>query len=159
MVTIKKLAEMFQSFAIRHLQVVDHGVGRIGDIDPDKIANYPYVYMEFPSAVYDAGGRGKTYTMDFLFYDLPTDKEDKERNQLELYHDMALVAEDLLADIEYGFEEFRGIESQPRDMYEITSATIDPLVQKTKNVLCGCVLRLSLRVPHEYDSCNAPLRP
>jgi len=150
--TLNKVLDYFEDFVANHHILVKFGFGRMADLDPNKIPEYPLMYVEFPSVSYPAGRQVKQYTFEIVFYDLPPDKEDKSRHQREVVSDMMQCAEDLLADIENGFNIFLG-----NDGWEIVNATCSPLAQQTKQVLCGSMLSLTIALPYVYNACDIPL--
>ena len=119
-------------------------------MDLPKYNDYPLLHLNYTGADYDEGT--KTYNFEIFVLDLPSDKLDKVSYQREVISDSEQCVEDLLADVLNGGNVFTFA-----DQYEVTSASVTPLEEETKNVLAGVLLTLAIEVPYTYDACDAPL--
>jgi len=149
MITFNNIITALENFANNHFFIKAFGHGNIEEIDMDKYTQFPLLHVIYTGSSYDDGT--KTYSFEIYIVDNPSDKIDKISYQREVISDSEQCAEDLLADLTNGGNIFAFWD------YELTNATITPLEEETKNVLSGVVLDISIQVPYQYDSCNAPL--
>lgn len=149
MITFNNIITALENFANNHFFIKSFSHGNIEEIDMDKYSRYPLMHVVYAGSDYEEGT--KTYRFEIYIVDLPSDKIDKISYQREVISDSEQCAEDLLADLTTGGNIFSFY------TYELTSATITPLEEETKNVLSGVVLDISIQIPYQYDSCNAPL--
>ena len=150
MITFNNIVTAFQTFATNHFFIQTFSFGNTEDMDLPKYNDYPLMHLNYTGADYDEGT--KTYNFEIFVLDLPSDKLDKVSYQREVISDSEQCVEDLLADVLNGGNIF-----QFADQYEVTSASVTPLEEETKNVLAGVLLTLAIEVPYQYDSCDAPL--
>lgn len=150
MITYNNIITALNNFATNHFFIKTFTHGNVEEMDLRKYENYPLMHVDYIGANYDVGI--KTYSFQVYIMDLPSDKLDKISYQREVISDSEQCAEDLLADIVNGGNIFN-FDYQ----YELTSASLTPLEEETKNVLAGVVLDLAITIPYQYDSCNAPL--
>lgn len=150
MITFNNIVTAFQTFATNHFFIQTFSFGNTEDMDLPKYNDYPLMHLNYTGADYDEGT--KTYNFEIFVLDLPSDKLEKVSYQREVISDSEQCVEDLLADVLNGGNIF-----QFADQYEVTSASVTPLEEETKNVLAGVLLTLAIEVPYQYDSCNAPI--
>lgn len=150
MITFNNIVTAFQTFTNNHFFLKTFSFGNSEDMDLPKYNEYPLLHLNYTGADYDEGT--KTYNFEIFVLDLPSDKLDKVSYQREVISDAEQCVEDLLADVLNGGNIF-----QFADQYEVTSASVTPLEEETKNVLAGVLLTLAIEVPYQYDSCDAPL--
>ena len=150
MITFNNIVTAFQTFTNNHFFLKTFSFGNSEDMDLPKYNEYPLLHLNYTGADYDEGT--KTYNFEIFVLDLPSDKLDKVSYQREVISDAEQCVEDLLADVLNGGNIF-----QFADQYEVTSASVTPLEEETKNVLAGVLLTLAIEVPYTYDSCDAPL--
>jgi len=150
MITYNNIITALNNFATNHFFIKTFSHGNVEEMDLSKEGQYPLMHVNYTGANYDVGI--KTYNFEVYIMDLPSDKIDKISYQREVISDSEQCAEDLLADIVNGGNIFNF-----QYQYELTSASLTPLEEETKNVLAGVVLDLGITIPYQYDSCNAPL--
>lgn len=150
MITFNNIVTAFQNFTTNHFFLKTFSFGNSEDMDLPKYNEYPLLHLNYTGADYDEGT--KTYNFEIFVLDLPSDKLDKVSYQREVISDAEQCVEDLLADVLNGGNVFHFA-----DQYEVTSASVTPLEEETKNVLAGVLLTLAIEVPYQYDSCDAPL--
>ena len=150
MITFNNIVTAFQTFTTNHFFLKTFSFGNTEEMDLPKYNDYPLLHLNYTGADYDEGT--KTYNFEIFVLDLPSDKLDKVSYQREVISDSEQCVEDLLADVLNGGNIFTFA-----DQYEVTSASVTPLEEETKNVLAGVLLTLAIEVPYQYDSCDAPL--
>lgn len=150
MITFNNIVTAFQTFTTNHFFLKTFSFGNTEDMDLPKYNDYPLLHLNYTGADYDEGT--KTYNFEIFVLDLPSDKLDKVSYQREVISDSEQCVEDLLADVLNGGNVFTFA-----DQYEVTSASVTPLEEETKNVLAGVLLTLAIEVPYTYDACDAPL--
>ena len=150
MITYNNIVTKFQEFVDNHFFLKTFTHGSPADVDLDKFTDFPLLHLVYVGGNY--ANNVKTYNLEVYVLDNPVRDEDKTREQKSVISATEQVAEDILADIENGGNIF-----QFGYQYEIQSANINPLENKSTNLLAGSLLTLSIGVAYTYDSCNAPL--
>lgn len=151
MITYNNIIEKIQTFVDNHffLQAFEYGY-ELEEADLEKFERYPILFANYTGSDYDEGS--KSYSFEFLVFDVPTDKDSKELRIREVISDSEQCLEDLLADIRNGFNVFLFDED-----YEVENATIAPVAMEGSNVYSGAVLTCDIIVGYKWDSCEAPL--
>ena len=151
MITFDNLITKFQEFAEDNFFIESFSYGSPSDADLDKFEQYPLMHVVYNGASY--GGGTKTYTFEVYIMSIPPADADKNLYQKADITNAERVAEDILADLERGGNVFAF-----EQLYELGSASVTPLEERKSNTLAGCLLDLSIIVPYQKDSCNAPLQ-
>ena len=151
MITYNNIIEKLSDFVENHffLQAFEYGY-ELENADLEKFESYPILFANYTGSDYDTGT--KSYSFEFLVFDVPTDKDSKEARIREVISDSEQCLEDLLADIRNGFNVFTFDED-----YEVEGATIVPVAMEGSNVYSGALLTCDIIVGYEWDACEAPL--
>lgn len=150
MISFSNIVAKFDAFATSNKFIRSFSYGSPEDVDLDKMELYPLMHLVYTGSTY--GDQTKTYSLEVYVLDLPSAKVDKPREQKEVISDSEQVAEDILADLEYG-----GVVFDFDYHYRLSAASVSALEEEGSNVLAGVLLSISIEVPYLYDSCNAPL--
>ena len=150
MITYNNIVQRFKEFADNHFFIQTFTHGSPEDVDLTKFTEFPLMHLVYTGATYDDGS--KTYNLEVYILDLPNDKQGKVEPQREAVSDAEQCAEDIIADVKNGGNIFLFAED-----YEVVNATTSPLEEANSNVLSGVLLDLSVQIPYQWDSCNAPI--
>lgn len=151
MTTLNNIIKGLNNFADNHFFIKSFTFGEVEDSDLEKEGSYPLMHTVYTGATYPE--RSKEYSFEITLLDRPPSKEgSKQDYQREVISDLEQCAEDLLADLHSGFNIFS------KDFhFDSENATITPLIEVKSNVLSGVSLDITVSVPYQHDSCNAPL--
>lgn len=150
MITLNAIAKRLEEFATNHYFIRSYSFGSPDDVDLDKFQAFPLMHVVYTGATYDE--RLKTYAFEVYVFDRPNREEQMTLNQREIVSDAEQCLEDIVADIANGGNVFLFTED-----YEVTGASVSPLVDERSNLLSGALLDLSIQVPYQRDACNLPV--
>lgn len=150
MITLNAIAKRLEEFATNHYFIRSYSFGSPDDVDLEKFQAFPLMHVVYTGATYD--GRLKTYSFEVYVFDRPNREEQMTLNQREIVSDAEQCLEDIVADIANGGNIFLFTED-----YEVTGASVSPLVDERSNLLSGALLDLAIQVPYQRDACNLPV--
>lgn len=150
MITFDNIITKFQEFAEDNYFIQSFSYGSPSDADLDKFEKYPLLHVVYTGASYGQGT--KTYNLEVYIMSVPPGQGDKTLYQKADITNAERVAEDILADLQRGGNVF-----DFSHLYQLGTASVTPLEETKSNTLAGCLLDLSIIVPYQHDSCNAPL--
>ena len=150
MITFNNIITALNNFADNHFFIKAFSHGNVEEMDLDKYTSFPLMHVVYTGSSYEGGQ--KDYGFEIYLVDIPSDKIDKISYQREVISDSEQCAEDLLADLSNGFNIFN-----ENYLFDTENASITPLEEEGSNVLSGVVLDITISVPYQHDSCNAPL--
>ena len=117
---------------------------------PDKnteTAQPTYPLMWFNVIDSSLQGRASYLNFQLLFADLVTDGE---KNDFEIYSDLQLVAQDVVALLQR--------ESVKEKDFSIdASVTMNPFADRFEDSLNGWVVNLRIKVPYGFENCSVPV--
>ncbi len=149
-ITYNNIIQRLNDFADKHFFIRSFSNGDLAEADIKKKEEFPKMHTVYLGS--DLDGNQKTYNFDIYILDLAKDKDEKLIYQQEIISDAEQILEDLISDVNLGFNIFvRG------EDYNVESANLEPLNEAFSNVLSGATLNLSISVPFLNDTCNAPL--
>lgn len=157
--SINRLIRSLKSIAEKHLQINSFGTGSLYDVSfrkllyggmPDKnteTAQPTYPLMWFNVIDSSLQGRASYLNFQLLFADLVTDGE---KNDFEIYSDLQLVAQDVVALLQR--------ESVKEKDFSIdASVTMNPFADRFEDSLNGWVVNLRIKVPYGFENCSVPV--
>lgn len=150
MITLNAIEQRLREFADNHFFLKSYSFGSPDDVDLDKFQDFPLMHVVYTGSDYDE--RTKTYGFELYVFDRPNREENITDHQREVVSDAEQCLEDIVADIANGGNIFLFTED-----YEVTAATVTPLVDERSNLLSGALLDLSIQVPYQRDACNPPI--
>ena len=157
--SINRLIRSLKSIAEKHRQINSFGTGSLYDVTfrkllyggmPDKstITSQPtYPLMWFNVVDSSIQGRASYISFQVILADLVTDGE---KNDFEIYSDLQLVAQDVVAllykdtvkDKEFSLDE---------------SVTMTPFADRFEDSLNGWVLNMRIKIAYGYENCSVPV--
>ena len=157
--SINRLIRSLKSIAEKHRQINSFGIGSLYDVTfrkllyggmPDKstITSQPtYPLMWFNVVDSSIQGRASYISFQVILADLVTDGE---KNDFEIYSDLQLVAQDVVAllykdtvkDKEFSLDE---------------SVTMTPFADRFEDSLNGWVLNMRIKIAYGYENCSVPV--
>jgi hypothetical protein len=157
--SINRLIKSLKSIAEKHRQINSFGIGSLYDVTfrkllyggmPDKstITSQPtYPLMWFNVVDSSIQGRASYISFQVILADLVTDGE---KNDFEIYSDLQLVAQDVVAllykdtvkDKEFSLDE---------------SVTMTPFADRFEDSLNGWVLNMRIKIAYGYENCSVPV--
>lgn len=157
--SINRLIRSLKSIAEKHRQINSFGTGSLYDVTfrkllyggmPDKstITSQPtYPLMWFNVVDSSIQGRASYISFQLILADLVTDGE---KNDFEIYSDLQLVAQDVVAllykdtvtDKEFSLDE---------------SVTMTPFADRFEDSLNGWVLNMRIKIAYGYENCSVPV--
>jgi hypothetical protein len=150
MLTTKKIDDRFEEFATNSAFLRAYSRGQMADFNQAKDDEYPRLHVVYKGASFEENE--KTLDYELYFLSLPSSDHD-DAEQIQMVSDMERVAEDLLGDlfmhrgvsVEDTTVHFANTVNRGTDFgMNYKSASMTPMVESTKNVLCG--VRLDLRI-------------
>ena len=153
MLTTKAIDSRFENFAERSVFVQAYSRGEMHDFNQGKEDEYPRMHTICKGATYQDNIKRLSYEIYFL--SLPNSDHNDE-DQLQIVSDMERVAEDLLIELflhqtaaqpdTTGDTSYLKVNRGTDFGIAYEDANITPMVESTKNVLCGVRLDLSIVV-------------
>jgi len=157
--SINRLIRSLKSIAEKHRQINSFGIGSLYDVTfrkllyggmPDKstITSQPtYPLMWFNVIDSSIQGRASYISFQVILADLVTDGD---KNDFEIYSDLQLVAQDVVAllykdtvkDKEFSLDE---------------SVTMTPFADRFEDSLNGWVLNMRIKIAYGYENCSVPV--
>ena len=157
--SINRLIRSLKSIAEKHRQINSFGTGSLYDVTfrkllyggmPDKstITSQPtYPLMWFNVVDSSIQGRASYISFQVILADLVTDGD---KNDFEIYSDLQLVAQDVVAllykdtvkDKEFSLDE---------------SVTMTPFADRFEDSLNGWVLNMRIKIAYGYENCSVPV--
>jgi hypothetical protein len=157
--SINRLIRSLKSIAEKHRQINSFGIGSLYDVTfrkllyggmPDKstITSQPtYPLMWFNVVDSSIQGRASYISFQVILADLVTDGD---KNDFEIYSDLQLVAQDVVAllykdtvkDKEFSLDE---------------SVTMTPFADRFEDSLNGWVLNMRIKIAYGYENCSVPV--
>ena len=157
--SINRLIRSLKSIAEKHRQINSFGIGSLYDVTfrkllyggmPDKstITSQPtYPLMWFSVVDSSIQGRASYISFQVILADLVTDGD---KNDFEIYSDLQLVAQDVVAllykdtvkDKEFSLDE---------------SVTMTPFADRFEDSLNGWVLNMRIKIAYGYENCSVPV--
>ena len=157
--SINRLIRSLKSISEKHRQINSFGTGSLYDVTfrkllyggmPDKstITSQPtYPLMWFNVVDSSIQGRASYISFQLILADLVTDGE---KNDFEIYSDLQLVAQDVVAllykdtvtDKEFSLDE---------------SVTMTPFADRFEDSLNGWVLNMRIKIAYGYENCSVPV--
>lgn len=150
MITYNNIITALNNFADNHFFIKAFSHGDADEMLLQKYQSFPLMHVFYSGSTYDEGQ--KDYSLEIYIVDLPSDKINKVQYQKEAVSDAEQCAEDLLADLSNGFKIFNA-----DFLFDTENASISPIIEETSQVVSGIVLNITISVPYQHDSCNAPL--
>lgn len=150
MITLNAIAKRLEEFATNHFFIRSYSFGSPDDVDLEKFQEFPLMHVVYTGSDYDE--RTKTFSFEVYVFDRPNREEQMTLNQREVVSDAQLCLEDIIADIANGGNIFLFDED-----YEVSAATVTPLVDERSNLLTGALLDFTIQVPFQRDACNLPV--
>jgi len=151
MLTTKTIDERFEEFADNANTIRTYSRGSLGDFNQGKEDEYPRMHTMYKGASYQDNTKRLSYELYFL--SLPSSDHNDE-DQLQIVSDMERLAEDLLSELflQQGVAQpdssgsYLSINRGTDFGMAYEDASIVPMVESTKNVLCGVRLDLTITV-------------
>ena len=157
--SINRLIKSLKSIAEKHRQINSFGIGSLYDVTfrkllyggmPDKnttTSQPTYPLMWFNVVDSSIQGRASYISFQVILADLVTDGD---KNDFEIYSDLQLVAQDVVAllykdtvkDKEFSLDE---------------SVTMTPFADRFEDSLNGWVLNMRIKVAYGYENCSVPV--
>ena len=157
--SINRLIRSLKSIAEKHRQINSFGIGSLYDVTfrkllyggmPDKsttTSQPTYPLMWFNVIDSSIQGRASYISFQVILADLVTDGE---KNDFEIYSDLQLVAQDVVAllykdtvkDKEFSLDE---------------SVTMTPFADRFEDSLNGWVLNMRIKIAYGYENCSVPV--
>ena len=157
--SINRLIRSLKSIAEKHRQINSFGIGSLYDVTfrkllyggmPDKnttTSQPTYPLMWFNVVDSSIQGRASYISFQVILADLVTDGD---KNDFEIYSDLQLVAQDVVAllykdtvkDKEFSLDE---------------SVTMTPFADRFEDSLNGWVLNMRIKVAYGYENCSVPV--
>lgn len=157
--SINRLIRSLKSIAEKHRQINSFGTGSLYDVTfrkllyggmPDKnttTAQPTYPLMWFNVVDSSIQGRASYISFQLILADLVTDGD---KNDFEIYSDLQLVAQDVVAllyndtvkDKEFSLDE---------------SVTMSPFADRFEDSLNGWVLNMRIKIAYGYENCSVPV--
>ena len=157
--SINRLIRSLKSIAEKHRQINSFGTGSLYDVTfrkllyggmPDKnttTSQPTYPLMWFNVVDSSIQGRATYISFQLILADLVTDGE---KNDFEIYSDLQLVAQDVVAllykdtvkDKEFSLDE---------------SVTMTPFADRFEDSLNGWVLNMRIKIAYGYENCSVPI--
>ena len=157
--SINRLIRSLKRIAEKHRQINSFGTGSLYDVTfrkllyggmPDKstITSQPtYPLMWFNVVDSSIQGRASYISFQVILADLVTDGD---KNDFEIYSDLQLVAQDVVAllykdtvkDKEFSLDE---------------SVTMTPFADRFEDSLNGWVLNMRIKIAYGYENCSVPV--
>lgn len=158
--SINRLIRSLKSIAERHRQINSFGTGSLYDVTfrkllyggmPDKnttTSQPTYPLMWFNVVDSSIQGRASYISFQIILADLLTDGD---KNDFEIYSDLQLVAQDVVAllhkdtvtDKEFTLDE---------------SVTMLPFADRFEDSLNGWVLNMRIKIAYGYENCSVPVQ-
>lgn len=148
MVTLNNIMDALKAFGTANVFIQHYATGQASDMDKLKESQFPLMFTLYEGSTYNTNV--KSYSFEIVLVG-NTSQLDQVDESVQMVSDMEQVAEDLLADILVGHTYFAFGEQ-----YEMTSASVSPLVEQERNILTGCALRITIDVPYNANSCIQP---
>lgn len=153
MLTTKAIDTRFEEFARSNKFIKEYSRGEMHDFNQGKEDEYPRMHTIYKGATYQDNVKRLSYEIYFL--SLPNSDHDDE-DQLQIVSDMERAAEDLLVELFLHQSIAQPDTSGDSDFLQVNRGTdfgiayedanVTPMVESTKNVLCGVRLDLSVTV-------------
>jgi hypothetical protein len=157
--SINRLIRSLKSIAEKHRQINSFGIGSLYDVTfrkllyggmPDKnttTSQPTYPLMWFNVIDSSIQGRASYISFQVILADLVTDGD---KNDFEIYSDLQLVAQDVVAllykdtvkDKEFSLDE---------------SVTMTPFADRFEDSLNGWVLNMRIKIAYGYENCSVPV--
>jgi hypothetical protein len=157
--SINRLIRSLKSIAEKHRQINSFGTGSLYDVTfrkllyggmPDKsttTSQPTYPLMWFNVVDSSIQGRASYISFQVILADLVTDGD---KNDFEIYSDLQLVAQDVVAllykdtvkDKEFSLDE---------------SVTMTPFADRFEDSLNGWVLNMRIKIAYGYENCSVPV--
>jgi len=157
--SINRLIRSLKSIAEKHRQINSFGIGSLYDVTfrkllyggmPDKnttTSQPTYPLMWFNVVDSSIQGRASYISFQVILADLVTDGD---KNDFEIYSDLQLVAQDVVAllykdtvkDKEFSLDE---------------SVTMTPFADRFEDSLNGWVLNMRIKIAYGYENCSVPV--
>lgn len=157
--SINRLIRSLKSIAEKHRQINSFGTGSLYDVTfrkllyggmPDKnttTSQPTYPLMWFNVVDSSIQGRASYISFQLILADLVTDGD---KNDFEIYSDLQLVAQDVVAllykdtvtDKEFSLDE---------------SVTMTPFADRFEDSLNGWVLNMRIKIAYGYENCSVPV--
>jgi len=157
--SINRLIKSLKSIAEKHRQINSFGIGSLYDVTfrkllyggmPDKnttTSQPTYPLMWFNVVDSSIQGRASYISFQVILADLVTDGD---KNDFEIYSDLQLVAQDVVAllykdtvkDKEFSLDE---------------SVTMTPFADRFEDSLNGWVLNMRIKIAYGYENCSVPV--
>jgi hypothetical protein len=157
--SINRLIRSLKNIAEKHRQINSFGIGSLYDVTfrkllyggmPDKsttTSQPTYPLMWFNVVDSSIQGRASYISFQVILADLVTDGE---KNDFEIYSDLQLVAQDVVAllykdtvkDKEFSLDE---------------SVTMTPFADRFEDSLNGWVLNMRIKIAYGYENCSVPV--
>lgn len=152
MLTTKAVDNRFSEFARSNKFIREYSRGEMHDFNQGKEDEYPRMHAIYKGASYQDNVKRLSYEIYFL--SLPNSDHDDE-DQIQIVSDMERVAEDLLRQL-FLLQGVAQPDTLGGDYLQVNrgtdfgiaydDASVTPMVESTKNVLCGVRLDLSIVV-------------
>jgi len=157
--SINRLIRLLKSIAERHRQINSFGTGNLYDVtfrkllyggmpDTTTVTSQPtYPLMWFNVTDSSIQGMSSLISFQLMLADLVTDGE---KNDFEIYSDLQLVAQDVVALI---FKE----QTVNKEFKLDESISMTPFADRFEDSLNGWVINLRIKVAYGFENCSVPV--
>lgn len=156
--TYEGIINALKQFAAQHKQIKCFGYGTITDIEVpvDPTTGLPvardYAYMFLNPNPHQITKSMITYSFNVIFMDLASELQPTGfsglNSTIKAQSDMLLIANDLLAWIEYNTQ---------FDTELVRSSSVTPFKEAYMDTVAGVTLGLQFEVPNDLNLCDAPI--
>lgn len=146
--TYNQVIKRIQTIVLAHKQVRNFYLGLKQDQLTDKTTRYPSVFLENNGGNISLSGQAATFSFTISFLDLVHVSEDSKQNEQDVHSDMVSVAQDILAQLNYG-----GF----NDWSLTNGSNLALFVREFDNdMLAGCIIDFSIEIPYFQNVCEIP---
>jgi hypothetical protein len=157
--SINRLIKSLKSIAEKHRQINSFGIGSLYDVtfrkllyggmpDTETVTSQPtYPLMWFNIVDSSINGLASTTTFQLLFADLVTDGE---KNDFEIYSDLQLVAQDVIALL---YKE----QNDNKEFKIVESISMQPFADRFEDSLNGWIVNIAIKTAYGYENCSVPV--
>ena len=157
--SINRLIRSLKSIAEKHRQINSFGIGSLYDVTfrkllyggmPDKsttTSQPTYPLMWFNVIDSSIQGRASYISFQVILADLVTDGD---KNDFEIYSDLQLVAQDVVALLYKDTVKYKEFSLDE-------SVTMTPFADRFEDSLNGWVLNMRIKIAYGYENCSVPV--
>jgi hypothetical protein len=146
--TLNQIIARLRTLALSHDQINSFYQGDPWEFDSNGDVTFPALFLEPVAGVIDRTERLTKYGFKCYFLDLVKVANDTEGNEQEVLSDMASVAEDFIAMLNYsGYQDDWLIEQR---------SSLSPVTEALNDMAAGQVLEIVIEVEFLSDRCQVP---